>query len=405
MILHIAPTPFFSDRGCHVRIAGIVGSLDSLGFQNTICTYHLGNDPIGLSVSRIAPINGHQKIDAGPSIYKPWADFKLALLTAKHIRKERPIALHAHLHEGVLIALLSRLLAFDFSLPIVGDMQGALVGELESYGFFKKVPFLKWPFNFLERFVMWSSTVVVCSSKHAYNKFSEEYPSAKDKLFLAQDGADVVGQVNDKELDSLRSKLQLDPEKLCVIYSGALIYSKGLEQLQELISACEADRDDLHFLIIGYPDEQLEAYINANNLNSLCTLVGRVPFDTLNNYLQIADAAVDTKRSDAGEGSGKILNYLANGLPVVAFDSVNNVKFLGSDTQLCQSVEDMRMQLILYKDDKPQRKYTSLKNSARFSEYFSWDVTAQQLVHAYQSIGASCQLSDSSITSNFAVKK
>ena len=27
-VLHIAPTPFFSDRGCHIRIDGIVNALN-----------------------------------------------------------------------------------------------------------------------------------------------------------------------------------------------------------------------------------------------------------------------------------------------------------------------------------------------------------------------------------------
>ena len=43
-ILVVAPTPFFSDRGTHIRILEEARALEKLGHKITIATYHIGRD-------------------------------------------------------------------------------------------------------------------------------------------------------------------------------------------------------------------------------------------------------------------------------------------------------------------------------------------------------------------------
>ncbi|GAH30553.1 unnamed protein product [marine sediment metagenome] len=43
-ILVIAPTPFFADRGCHIRILEEIRALQKLGNKVTLYTYGLGRD-------------------------------------------------------------------------------------------------------------------------------------------------------------------------------------------------------------------------------------------------------------------------------------------------------------------------------------------------------------------------
>jgi hypothetical protein len=42
-ILMIAPTPFFADRGCHVKILEELKSLTKRGIKVTLVTYHIGS--------------------------------------------------------------------------------------------------------------------------------------------------------------------------------------------------------------------------------------------------------------------------------------------------------------------------------------------------------------------------
>lgn len=385
-VLHIAPTPFFSDRGCHIRIAGIVRCLAAMGFGNRVCTYHLGYDLDDIDTVRIKRIAAYTKTSAGPSIHKILADFRLLKVTMAQLRNSSPVALHSHLHEGVLIALIARLLTRRRAVPIVADMQGSLVGELDSYDFFAKVPFLKLPFKLLERFLLHSADTIVCSSDHALEKFRVEFPGSAHKMRLVQDGADKSPAFDPDQLDARRKQLGIDPEKLCVVYSGALLQSKGLDQLQELIAACEAHQDKIHFLIIGYPEEELKQFLKNRQLESLCTLTGRIEFKTLHEHLALAQVAVDPKNSDAGEGSGKMLNYLANALPVLAFDTINNAEFLGPAARLSKDVNGMSQLLLEYADNPSLLEEISRQNLQRFNATYSWNVAQLQLRGAYESL-------------------
>ena len=114
---------------------------------------------------------------------------------------------------------------------------------------------------------------------------------------------------------------------MLIVYSGALLNSKGLPELQHVIHQSSRNNSQLHFLIIGYPTNDLAAFLADHQLQEVCTLTGQVEFEKLPAYLSLADIALDTKNSAAGEGSGKMLNYLACGLPVIAFDGDNNREF------------------------------------------------------------------------------
>ncbi len=49
-VLNIVPTPFFADRGCHMRILGEMAALKNNNYYNIIVTYHNGRDLKGLDI-------------------------------------------------------------------------------------------------------------------------------------------------------------------------------------------------------------------------------------------------------------------------------------------------------------------------------------------------------------------
>ncbi|MBP1729182.1 MAG: glycosyltransferase, YqgM-like family, partial [Deltaproteobacteria bacterium] len=76
-ILMLAPTPFFADRGCHVRILEEARILAALGQRVEIVTYHIGRDLPGIITRRIPAIPWYRKLEAGPSWHKPYLDILL----------------------------------------------------------------------------------------------------------------------------------------------------------------------------------------------------------------------------------------------------------------------------------------------------------------------------------------
>src|SRR4051794_1135247 len=76
-ILMVAPTPYFSDRGCHVRIYEEAKALQAQGHRLLIVTYHLGRDMDGIETLRIPTVPWYRKTSAGPSWHKPYLDVLL----------------------------------------------------------------------------------------------------------------------------------------------------------------------------------------------------------------------------------------------------------------------------------------------------------------------------------------
>ena len=133
-VLMIAPTSFFADYGCHVRIYEEARVLQKLGQQVTIVTYRNGKDVPGLDIRRTLPIPWRQEYEVGSSRHKLGFDLLLGLKMLQLLLTERFDVIHAHLHEGALIGLvLGRL----FGLPVVFDFQGSLTEEMIDHQFLR----------------------------------------------------------------------------------------------------------------------------------------------------------------------------------------------------------------------------------------------------------------------------
>lgn len=381
-IVHIAPTPFFADRGCHIRIEGVVRCLTQLGFDNTVCTYHHGRDVDSVQTRRITPIKSYTQTAAGPSKYKLWADWKLLWLTVKETQRLKPAALHAHLHEGLMIGFIVKLFFFWRKTQLIADMQGSLVGELESHGSFRKWPFLRWPTHLIERILMWCADAIVCSSSHSLEKIRSEFSIPASKISLAQDGADPSPTLDPLQQSQLMAQYSIPTDRPIIVYSGALLDAKGLSELKAVMLACQ-DKLTAHWLIIGYPTENLTAFVAEHGLTDNTTLTGQVEFSSLPTLLKLADIAIDPKFSDAGEGSGKMLNYLASGLAVAAFDTRNNREFLPSNTLLATSTLEMAEYLQEILSNPAQLNTQASRNYDHFEQHYSWNVTQHQLAAVY----------------------
>jgi hypothetical protein len=81
-ILMIAPTSFFLDYGCHVRILEEARVLQRLGHQVTIATYYLGRDIPGLEIVRCRPTPWRADYEVGSSLHKLAFDVFLGLAGA-----------------------------------------------------------------------------------------------------------------------------------------------------------------------------------------------------------------------------------------------------------------------------------------------------------------------------------
>jgi glycosyltransferase involved in cell wall biosynthesis len=383
-VLSIAPTSFFADYGCHVRILEEARALARLGHEVTVCTYHTGTDPAGVRVIRMPSVPWHAEVRVGSHYHKLYFD---ALLAARALAASGPIdVVHAHLHEGALIGwLVSRLRG----VPLVFDYQGSLTREMLDHQFLKESSPLFRVFTWLERAIERLPNAIVTSTVHQYDAVRRRTPrrvvSLPDAVdlrhFAAPDPARVA---------ALRTRLGIPAGRQVVGYVGLLAEYQGVGQLIYAARQVLERRPETHFLIMGYPG--LERYVRqAHDLQILenITFTGRVPYDALAEHLAIADIAVSAKVS-ATEGNGKLLNYMAMGLPAVAYDTPVAREILGPLGVYAPPGDIAALGVAIggLLDDPERRGRLGPALRARAEGDLSWDAAGRRLAALYDELVA-----------------
>ena len=381
-VLSIAPTSFFADYGCHVRILEEARALGRLGHQVTVCTYHTGSDPAGVRVLRMPRVPWHAEVRVGSHYHKLYFD---ALLAARALAAAgRVDVVHAHLHEGALIGwLVSRLRR----VPLVFDYQGSLTREMLDHQFITESSPLYALFGWLERTIERLPDAIVTSTAHQYDAVRRRSPR---RVVSLPDAVDLrhFAPPDPARVKALRARLGIPDGRAVVGYVGLLAEYQGVGQLIYAARQVIERRPNTHFLIMGYPG--LERYVRqAHDLQILdnVTFTGRVPYEDLAVHLALADIAVSAKVS-ATEGNGKLLNYMAMGLPAVAYETDVAREILGPLGVYAPPGDigalGLAIQALL--DDPERRRLLGPALRARAESDLSWDAAGQKLALLYDEL-------------------
>lgn len=391
----LAPTSFFADYGCHVRILEEATVLQALGHRVTIATYHNGNDVPGLDIRRTLPIPWRRNYLVGSSRHKLAFDALLGLKTLELLIRGRYDIIHAHLHEGALIGLvLGRL----FRVPVVFDFQGSLTGEMLDHHFLRRESRAYRAFRWLETWIVRHAPVIFTSSMNAARLLHQEFGCRSEQVQVLPDcvNADTFRPAETyapAELAALRVQLGIPAERKLIVYLGLLAEYQGTGLLLEALRRILDVRQDVHLLLMGFPNEDhYQAQARALGIEAHVTFTGRVPYPQAPRYLALGDVAAAPKLS-LTEGAGKLLNYMAVGLPVVAFDTPVAREYLGGDGLLAVpgDVKSLAQNLTarLFPAQQAPDSYRAMgrRLRERAVQHFSWDQAGQQIVQAYATVG------------------
>ena len=349
-----------------------MSALNRLGLENIVCTYHHGRDVPDIETQRISPINRYRNTDAGPNPAKYFADIKLLLLVVRSVRRFRPDVIHGHLHEGVLIGWLGRLLAFRWKTTLVADIQGSLVGELQTFNYFGRSRVLLMIFWVIEYLIVRLPQHIFCSSAMSSKLLHSKFRIPDEKITLIHDAVELE-MFEDSELPVMT--LPTSEQDVVVIYTGSLLPGKGLSELCAILSRLLMRRSDVHALVVGYPTEVVAEQLAGPISEGRVTLTGRVSYTELPHYLAAADIALEPKDADSGEASGKVIHYMAAGLPVVGFDTQNNRALIGNDGSLARrgSIDDFVRHVELLADDAELRHARGAAARHKIEQGMSWE--------------------------------
>lgn len=393
-VLMIAPTSFFLDYGCHVRILEEARILQKLGHRVKIVTYPLGRDVPDLDIERTVPIPFRPRNQVGPSRSKVLLDALLSFRVLQVALGYRPTVIHAHLHEGALIGgVLSRLLR----VPLVFDFQGSMTSEMIDHRFVNSsspmVPLVRR----LEAFVDRLPHAILTSSTNAAQLLSRDFGIPASRITVLTDCVHtetfepVLDAQRAQETRALQERLNIPRDRRTVVYLGLLDEYRGTGVLLQAAAQLIARGVNAHFVIAGFPNiERYKARAQALGIADRVSFPGGVPYETAPLWLSLGDVAVEPKMS-ATEAAGKVLNYMGMGLPIVAFDIPVMREYLG-DLGVYAPLGDATVfanQIQALLDDPARARAIGCALRERAEECYSWTVAGHEIERVYGSLTAS----------------
>jgi glycosyltransferase involved in cell wall biosynthesis len=380
-VLMIAPTPFFSDRGCHTQIYEEIKALQKLGHEIVLCTYGLGRDMPGVKTVRTVNMPWYHKLSAGPSYTKIILLPFLTFTTIKTILQFNPEIIHGHLHEGALIA---RFCSNFFSKKkYLFDMQGSLSGEILQHGFMKKGSLFHRFILFFERKI--ANWFFVITQSDSMIKELESFGVNPERMRNVKDGVDTdifCPQPFNKEL---ADKIQIDQAMPRVLYMGLLEQYQGADLMFDAFEIVAKSNPSVQFIVIGYPNvEKYQKVCESKGILNQVKFLGRIDYSILPGYLSLADIAIAPKIA-LTEGDGKIYNYMAMGMVTIAFDRSVSREILG-DTALFAKFGDanaMAEKIIWALNHPVECKDLGKESRERAIQNLSWNAVGRRINEVY----------------------
>ena len=388
-VLMIAPTSFFSDTGCHVRILEEARALRQRGHAVSICTYRKGRDIDGFPIYRTAPLPWRQHYEVGSSRHKFAYDALLVLRVLERALRDRPDVIHAHMHEG---ALIGGVVGRALGIPMLFDFQGSATSEMMDHHFLDPKGPWYGPMRRLERWIDRLPSAFVTSTHSAARLLREEFGVPPERVTPVLDCVNSDAWRPDiitaEERAALRQSLGIPADARLVVYLGLLAEHQGTTLLLRAATHVVRELPDAYFLVMGYPGvSEYRAYAQSLGLAGRVVLTGRMDYEQAPRYLALGDIAVAPKVS-ATEGAGKLLNYLAMGLPTVTFTTPVNEEYLGELGLYAETADEPGLAEALIRALREVESPRPLGQAMRRRaiERFDWSDAAAEIEAVYERI-------------------
>jgi len=380
----IAPTPFYSGRGTHMRIFYEATALAERGHHVMIATYHIGDNPDGLHPNiTIKRINRllfwYTKRSSGPNWQKIILDLLLFFKVMRISIRKSPDVLHCHLHEGIMIGWMVKKTSLCRNSCLIGDLHGPLVAEMRAHGYLRFHPVQKF-FKWIEKTIHRMPCRVFLSSPGLKPHMDEDRKTpdatvlpdaptlADDKISEAMTAPDYSRHTDDMP---------------CVVYTGGFTPDKGIDTLFEVIASTIQNGLSCRWIVAGGPARLLQL---PTAIEKSVTVISPLNKHQLVDILKCADIGCEPKDGATFQGSGKLLNYMYAGLLTVCFDGPAQRFYLGEKLASVLIAKDIKQfcDILSYLIQMPPDEKAMLKNRIlQRAKQFTWEQSARQLEHCY----------------------
>ena len=181
--------------------------------------------------------------------------------------------------------------------------------------------------------------------------------------------------------------------RIVVGYLGNMNPQDGVDYL--LMAAHEIihrrRRKDLYFIFIGKGDAlpQLLSKKTDLNLDDYVSFTGRISDEEMLRYLSSCDICVQPDpKNPLNDVStmNKVMEYMALGKPVVAYDLVET-RYSGGECALYavpNSIEDLSNKIMMFAENEKMRIEMGMKGRRRVENFLEWKYSEKNLIDLYR---------------------
>jgi glycosyltransferase involved in cell wall biosynthesis len=166
---------------------------------------------------------------------------------------------------------------------------------------------------------------------------------------------------------------------------GLLADYQGIPEIIKSAAALKQAGLEVFFLVMGFPkSEHYQEMANQLGLSDRVLFTGKIQYRDAPRFLSLGDVAISAKMSDS-EGSGKVLNYMAMSIPVVAFDTPVHREYL-AEYGMYAPVADYealakKIEVLTQDLEKAQSRGKKLRSRAKIM--YSWEEAGIQITSLY----------------------
>jgi glycosyltransferase involved in cell wall biosynthesis len=223
------------------------------------------------------------------------------------------------------------------------------------------------------------------SSANFAHELVDVWRVPRERVVLLADGIDPEFLRPGPAPDDLRERLGLVGKRV-VVYLGVLTKYQGVDDLLAAWPAVMAAVPDAHLLLMGHPnvDHYRARAVQLTPPGSV-TLTGRIDYAETPRYLALGEVGVSAKHVST-EANGKLLNYMAMGLPTVAYDGPVSRELLG-EAGVFAPMRDVRALAAAIAGlvrDPHEQKLRGQALRERAVAHFGWRALGRRLVDVYR---------------------
>lgn len=211
-----------------------------------------------------------------------------------------------------------------------------------------------------------------------------------NRVFVVRNGPDL------KRMHSVPPEPQLKGGRQYVLaYVGVMGILDGIDYALYALDILvhKYGREDVSLVLMGDGDDigRLHALVNELKLGEYVNFVGWTIREDMVRYLSVANIGLSPEPENGLNEfctMNKILDYMAMGLPIVAFD-IAETRFSAQGAALyaiSNNIEDFANKIEALLDDEELRLRMGMIGRKRLEEELSWDHSKKDLLRAYQAV-------------------